>query len=102
MISVIVQRAPADRPGPDITDPLLTSDAAARERGRNEIDATCSDRALVAVAGPFRRWMAPGTLLGYHGRRGAWRGMVRRCALTISRDGDQFSADISLEVEREP
>jgi len=35
MISIIVERAPADRTGDDIVDPLITSEPAARERGRN-------------------------------------------------------------------
>lgn len=101
MISVTIQRAPADKPGPDITDALLTSDVAALERGRNEIDANCSDREAVSISGPYRRWVSPGTLVAYHGRRGSWRGKVRRYGLTFARDGEQFSADFSMELERE-
>ena len=101
MISVTVQRAPSDRPGPDITDPLLTAAHAAIERGRNEIDAQCSSRALVQTTGPHRLFVAPGTLVSWTGRRTSWRGLVRRCGITISRDGDQFTADRSLELERE-
>lgn len=101
MISVTVQRAPADRQGQDITDPLLTAAHAAVERGRNEIDAQCSNRALVQTTGPHRLFVRPGTLVAHTGRRASWRGMVRRCAITISRDGDQFTADRSLELERE-
>jgi len=100
MISIIVERSPADRTGPDIVDPLLTSDAAALERGRVEIDANGSDRNLVTVSGPHRRWIKPGTLMEYHGRRGTWRGMVTRCGLTLTRSGDSFTADRSLEMER--
>ena len=102
MITVTVQRDPANRPGPDITDQLLTSDVAARERGRVEIERNGSNRLLVSVAGPYRRWIAPGGLVDYHGRRGPWRGLVRRCALTLSREGDSFTADVALELEREP
>lgn len=101
MIAIIVQRTPGDKPGPDITDPLLTAEHAALERGRNEIDANGGNRALVSISGPYRRWTDPGALVAYHGRRATWRCMVRRCALTISRDGDSFSADCSLELERE-
>jgi hypothetical protein len=101
MISVTVQRKPGDRPGPDITDQLLTSDAVAIERGRNEIDAVCSNRALFSCSGPHRRFVAPGTLVEFQGRRVAWFGMVRRTALTVTRDGERFSAEVSLEIERE-
>jgi hypothetical protein len=102
MIQVTVQRAPADTPGPDITDALLASEPAARERGRVEIDKNNTNRVLVTASGPYRQWLAPGSLLAYHGRRGSYRALVRRCALTITRDGDRFSATRSIELEREP
>lgn len=38
MINIIAQRNPADRPGPDISDPLITTIEAAKERGRVELD----------------------------------------------------------------
>jgi hypothetical protein len=101
MISVTVQRAPADKQGPDISDNLLTSEAAAVERGRNEIDAVCSNRATFTCTGPHRRFVRPGTVVEYHGRRATWRGIVRRCAITITRNGESFSADRALEIERE-
>lgn len=101
MIAVTVQRAPADRPGQDITDPLLTADLAARERGRIEIDRASTNRVMVSLTGPYRQWIAPGSLLAVAGRRGPWRGLVRRCGLTLSREGDSFQADLALEVERE-
>jgi len=102
MIAVIVQRQPANKPGPDITDPLITSENAARERGRNEIDNNSTNRALVNLTGPHRLFVPTGTLVEYLGRRSSWRGMTRRCAITLSRDGDGFTGDRSLEAEREP
>nr|WP_321465172.1 hypothetical protein [uncultured Desulfobulbus sp.] len=101
MISILVERLPADRTGDDIVDPLLTSETAALERGRNEIDGQCSDRTLVTVTGPHRRWIQPGRLVRYHGIRSSWIGLVTRCAITITRNGESFTADRSLEMERE-
>lgn len=101
MISIIAERSPADRTGDDIVDPLLTSEAAALERGRNEIDAGSTDRSLVTVNGPHRRWIQPGALVKCHGQRATWPGIITRCAITITRDGDSFTADRSLEMERE-
>lgn len=101
MILINVQRSPADTQGPDITDALLTSDLAARERGRVEIDHHGTNRMQVAVSGPYRGFVRPGILVEYHGRRSIWRGMVRRSGLTLTRAGDSFSADRSLEIERE-
>jgi hypothetical protein len=102
MIAVIVQRQPSDKPGPDITEALLASEEAARERGRVEIDRNSTGRVMVTVSGPHRRFVSPGTLVQYHGRRGSWVGLIRRCAITLSREGDSFTADRSLEIEREP
>lgn len=101
MILVIAQRAPADKQGPDVSDPLLCAVSAAIERGRNEIDRTCSNRRVVAITGPYRQWTAPGLLIEVQGRRETYRGIARRSALTIVRDGDEFKADFSLELERE-
>lgn len=39
MINIIAQRGNADRPGPDISDPLITSIEVAKERGRVELDS---------------------------------------------------------------
>jgi hypothetical protein len=100
MIAVTVQRSPGDKPGPDIIDPLLTADQAAVERGRNEIDGACSSRSIFTCTGPHRRFVLPGTIVEYQGSRETWRGMVRRCAITITRDGNTFYATRALEIER--
>lgn len=102
MQNILVQRPPADRQAPDITDPLLTAPIAARERGRQEIDRESTDRELVSVTGPYRAWISPGSLVEYRGRRCTWRGLVRRAGISISRNGDEFRADQTLELEREP
>ena len=102
MISILVQRPPADRQGPDISDPLLAAPIAARERGRIEIDRESTDRVLVQVTGPYLGWLSPGSLVEYRGRRGSWRGLARRCALTLTRSEGEFRADHAVELEREP
>ncbi len=103
MISVTVTRQPADKPAATaITDPLITADNAARERGRNEIDHNSTNRVLVSLTGPYRTFHRPGQLVEYHGRRETWRGMILRSAVTLTRDGDSFGADMALELEREP
>ena len=101
-MQIIVQRPPADRQGPDISDALLTAPMAARERGRAEIDRESTDRVLVQITGPYLGWLSPGSLVEYRGRRGSWRGLARRCALTLSRSEGEFRADHTVELEREP
>ena len=101
MISVIVERLPADRQGRDISDQLVTSDLVAIERGRNEIDANCCSRELVTGTGPLQGYLRPGHLVEVaDSEQQMWRGMIRSCAITVSRDNNQFSADVNLEIER--
>lgn len=101
MIAITVQREPADKQGPDITDPLLTAENAALERGRNEIDHNSTARIIESITGPYRRFVAPGSLAKFHGRRGYWKGMVTRCAITLNRNAETFTAECALEMERE-
>jgi hypothetical protein len=101
MISVIAQRAPADSPGPDISDPLLTSEAVAVERGRNEIDRNFSPREIVSGSGPLRSFVRPGALAEVMDfERGPWRGKVTSCSLTVTRQEADFNADCNLTLER--
>lgn len=101
MISVIVQRQPADRQGPDISEPLICSEPVAVERGRNEIDRNSTNREIVTGTGPLRRFISPGPLLEVMDlEHGPWRGMVTGCALSLTRGESDFSADINLTVER--
>lgn len=102
MISVIVKRGLGDRPGPDISDPLITSEQVAVDRGTAEIDKNSTDRAMVPTTGPFIGWIPPCSLVNVTEMEGSWRGVVNRCALTfdIGMDG-QFTARTDLEIEKE-
>jgi hypothetical protein len=99
---VEVIRAPADRQGPEINDSLLTTEAAAIERGRIEIDRNSTPRDLVILTLPLGHWIAPGSLVAVQdGEALSWRGMVTRCGLSCSRDETSVTAETHLEIERE-
>jgi hypothetical protein len=102
MITVIVKRGAGDRPGPDISDSLITSDQVAVDRGQAEIDKNCSDRAMVPTTGPLIGWVPPCSLVSVTEMEGTWRGVVNKCSLSfdIGSDG-QFTARTDLEIERE-
>jgi hypothetical protein len=101
MISIIVERPPADRQGDDISDDLLTSATAAVERGRNEIDASCSNRELISSSGPLKDFIRPGALIEVGDmEQQVWRGMVKSVAITVDRTEESFAADINLVTER--
>jgi len=101
MISVIVQRDPADKQGPEISEFLITSEQVAIERGRNEIDYNSSNREIVTGSGPLKGFIRPGSLVEVADmERSAWRAKVTGCALTLTRGDADFSADINLTLER--
>ncbi|MBV5328485.1 MAG: hypothetical protein JZU65_12770 [Chlorobium sp.] len=102
MISVTVERFPADRQGADISDALITSEAVAIERGRNEIDASFSSREIVTGSGPLRGFMNPGRLVEVMDMEtGPWRGRLTAFSLSLSRGVADFSAEINITVERQ-
>ena len=102
MISVYAIRAPGDKQGPDISSTLMTSEHVALERGRNEIDASFTNRELVSSSGPYQGFVTPGALAEIaDSERQSWRGKVISSSIDISIDGQEFSAISNLTTERE-
>lgn len=101
MIDVTVERYPGDHPGPDIVDSLIISSAGARARANGEIDAS-HDAMIISANGPLRDdHIAPGSLIEVVDmERSAWRAQVERSAITLTRNGDNFTATQALEVEK--
>ena len=75
-MKVIAQRHPADKPGVDVSDPLLTSAPAAIERGRSLIDsAALPNRTTQTVA--YRGGVNNGQLVSVKdaSQGASWRGL---------------------------
>lgn len=101
MVSVKVERQPANKIGPKISDALITSAGVAIERGRNEIDKNCSNREAVTASGPLDGFVRPGRIVEVgDSEQAVWRGMATSCAITIDRGAGSFSADVNLGIER--
>jgi hypothetical protein len=102
-MKVIVQRAPGDRPGPDIIDALLVSEPAAIARGRREIDHSVAMRSIENGNCPLLPAMETGSLISVTGARGSYRGKLTMWATTIdiSEDGRDFTATTAVSIERE-
>jgi hypothetical protein len=97
-----VFRSPGDRTGPEINDSLISTDEAARERGRIEIDRNSTPRELVTLNLPLTAWVQPGLLAEIQDADGgSWRGLVTGCSLVIGRDGDNMTAEQVVTLERE-
>lgn len=104
MISIIVQRAPADFQGADISDPLIATEAQAQARGRAEIDKKSTNRVQLSGVCPVRAYMQPGSVsLVSDLQQGQYPAMLRSFSLTIDRQKDgKFKATTNIVQEREP
>lgn len=103
MISIIVQRTPADFQGPDISDPLIATEDQAMARGRAEIDKNATDRVIVSGTCPLHSYMRPGSIvLVTDMQMGQYRAMLKSFALVMDRQKDgQFAATTNVTLERE-
>lgn len=103
MISIIVQRAPGDSQGSDVSDKLISTELQAIARGTTEINKTCSDRVIVSGSCPARAYMEPGSICAVTDmQQGQYRAMLRSYSLTLETNGDgSFSAVTDITMERE-
>jgi len=84
-MNITVKRHAADRPAPDIVEPLLTDIRAALERGRAELDSG-EPLQVVRITSLYVAGLAPGDLVEvrdmYQG--GPWRGKVTSVSHTAA------------------
>lgn len=100
MISVLVIRGAGDRPGPDISDPLITTPTVAIARGTTEIDRQITHRQEVTVSGPLISDVAPGSLVQYSRADGSvLTGKLTAYETVLQISGDQVTADTTLSLE---
>jgi hypothetical protein len=102
-MKIIVSRQPADCPGPDIVDALLTSEPAAIARGRREIDHSAAMRSVENGNCLLLPYIETGKLINVTEARRSYRGKLTMWATTIdiSEDGREFTATTSVSIERE-
>jgi hypothetical protein len=102
-MQIIVQRAPGDKQGPDIVDPLLVSEPVAVARGSREIDHSSTSRSIEQGNCPLMPYLAPGSLVNVTEAGSIYRGKLTAYAVTIdiSEDGRDFSATCAITIERE-
>lgn len=62
MVDITVQRGAADRPGPDIQEPLLANEGAALARGRAELNAG-TEHDTIRVVCKYQPALAVGDLV---------------------------------------
>ena len=112
MINIVVCRnahspigCPLDDPGlnwgGDISDPLLTTTQAAKERGTIEIDKTYSDRLLCDLTLHQLDYFTPGTMSSFVNLNGeVKKGLSTQFSLSIQKTGQgNFTAQSSINLE---
>ncbi len=90
-----VQRAPADKPGPVIVDPILVSDASQIVRGTQEINYNSTDRTLKTGAVISTDFVQPGVIVELQDKSGNVKGMVT--GFSISSSVSAVSTNIVVE-----
>lgn len=100
MISIIVQRAPADYQGPDIIDALIVTEAQAQAKGRSQITKHHHDRVRISGTCALQPYMAPGSIILYTDRGGKQhRCLLKSSSLTITRQQGGFTATSDITME---
>lgn len=95
-MSVIAQRQPADRPGPDIVSSALTTDEAKLERGRAEINYNVPDRVVETGSILELGFVRPGEMAQIQSKGVAKNGVVTSFA--ISGQSGNTVGNITVEV----
>lgn len=97
MVDIIVRRNGGTRPGDDIIDPLIATDAVAVQRGRNELDERA--RAFTPVTATIinRTGLLPGQLAevndSYQGR--SYRAKIK--GVRLNRQGGKGRATLVMD-----
>lgn len=99
MIEILVSRAPGDKRGPAISDPLITSIPVALARGSAEINRLISNRKTVGIATALMPMQLPGGLVGITTAKGRRVGKLRSMEKQYQINGSEFTADCRLTVE---
>lgn len=102
-MKILVTRQPGSKQGPDIVDPLLTTDQAGVARGTREIDYHGSNRSIERGNCPLLPYIPTGATISVTEQDGAYRGKLTGYALTvdIGEDGRDFSVTTAISIERE-
>ncbi len=95
----VVERPPADKPGPDIVSSILVSTQSQIERGRQEINYHSTDRLLRTGVLYTMEYVQPGVIVEIQDKTGHSRGMVTGFSLSISASKGNITSSANLIVE---
>ena len=102
-VNLLVGRAPEDKQGANIVVAYLSSDQAARERVRVEIDKSFPGCRIVSGTVPgLRSWIKPNSIVTIiYMDEGACKARVLSCSRTIQRDKNgKMTATMNVRLRR--
>lgn len=85
--------------GPDISDVLLSTEEAAEERGRVEIDAAYTNRNDVDIKVPSTEFIQPGGVVAVHDGVSESFGILRNIQISVSKTQRDISISSSFRLE---
>ena len=99
MIEILVKRAPGEKPGPKISDPLITSVPVALAKGSAEINRSYNNRKGLGISTVLMPFVMPGGLVGVTTYKGRRVGKLKSFEKIYQSSASEFTADCRLEVE---
>ena len=98
-METITIRDQGDNEGPSVVDKLLTTAQARQERGRVEIDSSCSNRVMREISSLSGDFILPGTFVTINDvEKGAVSGIVLGMSISIGSDST-ISRVLRVETE---
>jgi len=93
---ITVKRLPANNEAPPVFEPILTTIDALKERGRNEIDQSFTNRVMVSANVVYEQPILPGDIVKViaHDER---VGKVRSTNITVKRG--QVAMKLNIEAD---
>ena len=98
-MATIVKRSPADKPGNDIVDPLLTTIETQTERGRQEINRQSTDRDLIVGDKLTLLFVTPGFIATIADSNKTQIGKILSFSLSISMSDKELNYNSQISVE---
>lgn len=101
-ISIVVQRAPANYEGNQISNPLIVTVAQATVTARAKINKYSSNRIMVSGSMSLKPYMTPGKMVQVTNLDGEqYMAMIVSCTMTIDRtEKNEFTALTHVVLER--
>lgn len=86
--------------GDDISDTLLATEEAGRERGRVEIDSSYTNRVITEASMVRMTFIQPGTLIGVENENAINLGLVTDFSLSFQVEDEEIDIESTIVVEQ--